>query len=370
MSSDISGGLNLPHNPGGPKKPEVTRFKTLYSMPENLPVLDDRIEEALYSINEFEAGTVLKQLAKLVLLIIDRIERSIYDPYVGCAIYRKACQLLSAHDIDPWELSLGNPITEAFHQDSYDGLPGVDEYEPFTSLALIKLLARAVIDSNAVADEMLSGAYSVYNRERVTMAGLLADERFIPYLKGILDGWRYKEPPMHLLGALGQIATPMSVEIIRKWLTGDNISSLAALEALEHASTPEALKALEEFSKSSEYPAVISVAIAHVKNGISGLLEMAGSRNPDIRAGALDRMGGVKDPRAVRALSEALGDNSPVNSFMGAKDYTVSEVACLALDYYGRAYLRKTLPEDSFEEYRSISRNLRDSRREDDWGYF
>jgi len=359
------GDSEVHEKPSGAKKPEITRFKTYYSVPENLPELDGRIEAILYSFYSVAHDAVLERLAILVRAVVDRVERSIYDPYVGCAIYRKACQILSERDIDPWELAEGNAVAEAFHQDAYDGLPGVDEYEPYTSLALIKLLARAVIDARVVADEMLSGSFSTYNRERVTMAGLLGDARFIPYLEGILKSWNYPDPPRHVLSALGQIATPKAVRVLRGWLKGDDETSAAAVEALEHASTKEALEALTDFKATGDYPAILDVAIANVKEGLGGLLKMARSKNPTVRAGAMDRLSGIKEPRAVLTLAEALEDHTPVSSYWGEKDYTVAEIACCALDYYGRAYLRKILSDDVFNEYRKISRRLRYGRKDD-----
>jgi len=349
----------VPDKTRGPIRPEITRFKTYYSVPDNLPELDSRLTALVESFVSVPRNSVLGLLARLVARIADCVERSIYDPWIGCAIYRKACQVLSERDIDPWELALGDPVAEALHHDAYDGLPGIDESDPFTSLALIKLLARAVVEREAVIQEMISGVFHSYSRERVAMAGLLQDARFVPYLENLLEGWNHPHPPRQALGALGQIATREAVSLIAGWLRGNDETTVAAVEALEQAGTPEALEALRNFRQQGEYPPELDVAVANIREGLEGLVRMAQSSNPLIRAGALDRLGGLKDPHAVRILGEALDDKSSAGVHEDGRDYTIAEVACAALNYYGRAYLRRYLSDKAFDKYNKLTREMR-----------
>ena len=349
-------------------KPELTRFKTYYSVPDVPSELDGQLTTLLASFATVRTGDVLERLAALMLAVIDRVERSIYEPRIACAAYRKACQLLSERDIDPWELAQGDAAAEAFHQDAYDGLPGVDEYEPFTSLTLIKLLARALIDRQEVINEMLSGVYHSFNRERVAVAGLLGDGRFVPYLEGALETWNSPEPPRQVLGALGQISTVDAVTVIKRRLSSDDEETvLSAIEALEQAGTTGALEALTELRATGSYPPELEVAIANITEGLNGLLRMARARDAKLRAGALERLGGLKDTRAVLALAEGLEDMTPVMTYPDGHHLTVADIACTALDYYGRAYLRGILPETLFDKFRTMIRKMRHNEEHGEW---
>lgn len=353
-----------------PYRPEMTRFRTYYTVPDLPANLDTQVTALIASFATVRPEHVLQRLAVLALAIVDRVERSIYDSQIGCAIYRKACQILFERDMDPWELCVDNTIAEAFHQDAYDGLPGVDEYDPFTSLGLIRLMARAVIDRKEVIEEMLSGSFHTYNRERVAMAGILTDGRFVPYLAEVLENWKYPDPPRQVLGALGQIGTGEAVAVIRKYLKGDDETTVSAIEALEHANNTEALEALYSLKNTGSFPPELDVAIANIAEGIGGLLRMARSGDPKIRGRAMERLGGLKDPRAVLTLADALEDAAPVAAYDDGREYTVAEVACNALDYYGRAYLRRILPEELFNKFKTMMRRLRYERDgSEGWNY-
>jgi hypothetical protein len=261
------------------------------------------------------------ELARLVLGLISLVERNIIGSDQARGAFRLACMYLCRRGLPFEETAKGNEAALRFHFLAATEFGDPENVGYTTDFSELRLLARQLIDTPALVDELLAGEFpGAYRESYVVTAGYLNDKRLVPPLVKQLSACDDSTSVASVIQSLGRIGDEEIVPLLAGYAYSMNeeiaSSAAIALETIGGEKTERVLADLDEINSDGLglLAAHVKFALVRLREGNEALRDLliataAGDTEPMLhRLCALERLSGSTDAESLKVIASLLDD--------------------------------------------------------------